>query len=53
VKGVGAKMGIDATKPLAADEMVFKRIRVPGEEAIDVADLLKRDTGPDWKSALK
>ena len=31
--GVGAKMGIDATKPLAAAEMTFKRIRVPGEEA--------------------
>lgn len=53
VKGVGAKMGIDATKPLAADEMVFKRIHVPGEEAIDVAEVLKRDTKTDWKSALK
>jgi 2,5-furandicarboxylate decarboxylase 1 len=46
-------MGIDATKPLAADEMVFKRIRVPGEEAIDVAEVIKRDTRPDWKGALK
>ncbi len=36
--GVGAKMGIDATKPLKADAMIFKRIRVPGEDAIDVAD---------------
>ena len=34
--GVGAKMGLDATKPLAAAEMTFKRIHVPGEEAIDV-----------------
>ena len=33
--------------------MVFKRIHVPGEEAIDVAEVLKRDPGPDWKSALK
>ncbi len=40
--GVGAKMGIDATKPLTRREMTFKRIRVPGEEAIDVADMLKR-----------
>ena len=30
--GVGAKMGLDATKPFAAEEMAFKRIRVPGEE---------------------
>lgn len=50
--GVGAKMGIDATKPLAASEMTFKRIRVPGEEAIDVADTIKR-SGADWRGALK
>ena len=50
--GVGAKMGMDATKPLAADEMTFKRIRVPGEETIDVADTIKR-TGANWRDALK
>jgi 2,5-furandicarboxylate decarboxylase 1 len=51
--GVGAKMGLDATKPLAAAEMVFKRIRVPGEEAIDVAEILKNSGGANWRSALK
>jgi 2,5-furandicarboxylate decarboxylase 1 len=50
--GVGAKMGLDATKPLKAPTMTFKRIRVPGEEAIDVADVLKR-SGGDWRTALK
>jgi 2,5-furandicarboxylate decarboxylase 1 len=50
--GVGAKMGLDATKPLAATEMHYKRIRVPGEETIDVAELLKR-SGTDWRAALK
>ena len=50
--GVGAKMGLDATKPLAASEMHFKRIRVPGEEAIDVDEVLKRST-TDWRGALK
>ena len=43
--GVGAKMGLDATKPLDADEMIFKRIRVPGEEAIDVERLLAEPSG--------
>jgi 2,5-furandicarboxylate decarboxylase 1 len=38
--GVGAKMGMDATKPLDADEMKFKRIRVPGEDKIDLAKIL-------------
>ena len=50
--GVGAKMGLDATKPLAAAEMVFKRIRVPGEEAVDVEGLLKSGR-TDWRAALK
>ena len=50
--GVGAKMGMDATKPLAADEMTFKRIRVPGEETIDVAETIKRG-GANWRDVLK
>lgn len=50
--GVGAKMGMDATKRLDAAEMVFKRIRVPGEEKIDVADILKRNTGINWRDAI-
>ena len=51
--GVGAKMGLDATKPFQAPEMTFKRIHVPGEEAIDVAEILKRSGGADWRAILK
>ncbi len=29
-------MGVDATIPLGVDPMRFKRIRVPGEEAVDL-----------------
>jgi 2,5-furandicarboxylate decarboxylase 1 len=47
--GVGAKMGLDATKPLAADAMRFTRIRVPGEEAVDLA---KAVVGGNWRKAL-
>jgi 2,5-furandicarboxylate decarboxylase 1 len=50
--GVGAKMGLDATKPLAAPEMKFKRIRVPGEETIDVAEILNQDGRTDWRAAI-
>jgi 2,5-furandicarboxylate decarboxylase 1 len=50
--GVGAKMGLDATKPLAAAEMTFKRIHVPGEEVVDVDEVLKR-SGTDWRAASK
>jgi hypothetical protein len=33
--------------------MTFTRIRVPGEEAVDVAEVLKRGGTADWRSALK
>jgi 2,5-furandicarboxylate decarboxylase 1 len=52
-QGVGAKMGLDATKPLSAAEMVFKRIRVPGEESVDVERLLAEPSGPSWREAVK
>ena len=51
--GVGAKMGLDATKPLSAGEMVFKRIRVPGEESVDEAALLVGAGGTNWRDALE
>jgi 2,5-furandicarboxylate decarboxylase 1 len=50
--GVGAKMGMDATKPLDADEMKFKRIRVPGEEAVDLAKAVSATPGRSWRSAI-
>ena len=50
--GVGAKMGLDATKPLSADEMKFKRIRVPGEESVDVAALLGARPVRNWRDAI-
>ncbi|HEY1365003.1 MAG TPA: UbiD family decarboxylase [Xanthobacteraceae bacterium] len=50
--GVGAKMGLDATKPLTAPEMTFKRIRVPGEEKVNVAALLAACGEASWRDAL-
>jgi 2,5-furandicarboxylate decarboxylase 1 len=51
--GVGAKMGLDATKPLSASDMTFKRIRVPGEEKVDVQALLAGAGRTNWREALK
>ncbi len=48
--GVGAKMGLDATKPLDADEMKFKRIRVPGEEEVNLAKVVL--PGRPWREAI-
>ena len=49
--GVGAKMGLDATKPLDAAEMVFKRIRVPGEDRVDL-DRVVAGSGTEWRNRL-
>jgi hypothetical protein len=46
-------MGLDATKPLAASEMTFKRIRVPGEEQVDVAALPASPGDANWREAVK
>ena len=48
--GVSAKMGIDATVPLDAPEFRFKRIRVPGEESVDLDAVLQPDG--DWRRRL-
>src|SRR5205085_5544338 len=50
--GVGAKMGLDATKPLDADEMKFKRIRVPGEEEVDLAKAVGSVSPQSWRKAI-
>lgn len=37
--GIGSKLGFDATVPLAVDAFKFTRIRVPGQEDLDLPDL--------------
>jgi 2,5-furandicarboxylate decarboxylase 1 len=41
--GISAKMGIDATKPLATEPMEFKRIHVKGVEDVDLDQALQDD----------
>lgn len=41
--GVSAKMGMDATKPLATEPMEFKRIHVKGVEDVDLGRELQGD----------
>lgn len=42
--GISAKMGIDATKPVGAEPMVFKRIHVRGQEDVDLEQSLQKDS---------
>ena len=46
-KGVGAKLGIDATIPVGSDDFTFKRIHVPGEESVDLDAVV--DPAGDWR----
>ncbi len=39
--GISDKMGIDATVPYGADPFRFERIRIPGEETIDIAKYIE------------
>lgn len=52
-EGVGAKMGIDATVPLDAPPMRFKRIRVPGEDEVDLDRVVENMPAADWRQKLK
>jgi len=47
--GVGAKMGLDATIPLAADDFTFKVIQVPGAGDLDLDAKLD---DPAWAAAI-
>jgi 2,5-furandicarboxylate decarboxylase 1 len=48
--GVSAKMGFDATVPLSAPPLKYKRIRVPGEEDVDLAKVI--ESNADWRKAV-
>ncbi|MPV35484.1 UbiD family decarboxylase [Georgenia subflava] len=49
--GVGAKLGLDATVPVGAPPMKFLRIRVPGEDEIDLGSVVD-ETVDDWRAAV-
>ncbi|HSQ03043.1 MAG TPA: UbiD family decarboxylase [Burkholderiales bacterium] len=50
--GIGAKLGLDATKPLDADPAHFTRIGVPGKNAVDVTAVTADIAPQDWRTAL-
>jgi 2,5-furandicarboxylate decarboxylase 1 len=51
-QGISAKMGIDATKPVGIDPMVFKRIHVAGVAEVDLAAVLQPDAKAAFARAL-
>jgi 2,5-furandicarboxylate decarboxylase 1 len=51
-EGISAKMGLDATRPLAYDEHVYTKVRIPGEDEVDLDDELQSGAAPDWNRLL-
>lgn len=47
--GVSAKMGIDATIPLDAPEFRYKRIRIPGEDSVDLNSVIAAHDNRGWR----
>ena len=47
--GTSAKMGLDATRPLKYEGYTFTRVRVPGEDQVD----LEKSIDPDPSAALE
>jgi 2,5-furandicarboxylate decarboxylase 1 len=51
LQGIGAKMGLDATRPVAYRGHVFTRVRIPGELEVDLERDVVRGATVDWDSS--
>jgi 2,5-furandicarboxylate decarboxylase 1 len=51
LQGISAKMGLDATKPVAYHGHVFTKVRIPGEAEIDLDQEIVRGAAIDWLGA--
>jgi 2,5-furandicarboxylate decarboxylase 1 len=49
-QGISAKMGLDATKPVSYHEHVFTKVRVPGEEDIDLSAEIVAGATMNWST---
>lgn len=47
-QGISAKMGLDATKPLSYHGHVFTKVRIPGEDEVDLEQEVVRGASIDW-----
>lgn len=49
-QGIGAKMGLDATKPVKYHEHVFTKVKVPGEDSVDLEAVVQKGAIVDWSN---
>jgi 2,5-furandicarboxylate decarboxylase 1 len=51
LQGISAKMGLDATKPISYQGHVFTKVKVPGEDTVDLAAEIVAGATVDWSNA--
>jgi 2,5-furandicarboxylate decarboxylase 1 len=51
LQGISAKMGLDATRPITYESYVFTRVRIPGEETVEL-DKLVASSDVNWPEIL-
>ena len=44
-QGISSKLGFDATKPVSYDGHVFTRVRIPGEDTVDLSTYVAQNHG--------
>ena len=52
LQGISAKMGLDATRPVEYAEHVFTKVRIPGEDQVDLDAVVDRAPNIDLGRAL-
>lgn len=50
MQGISAKMGLDATRPVVYHAHVFTKVKVPGEDTVDLAAEITDGAAVDWTS---
>lgn len=48
MQGISAKMGLDATRPVSYSAHVFTKVRIPGEDEVDLAAEVIAGAAVDW-----
>jgi 2,5-furandicarboxylate decarboxylase 1 len=51
LQGIGAKMGLDATRPVAYRGYIFTKVRIPGELEVDLGQEIVAGATVDWGTA--
>ena len=52
LEGISAKMGLDATRPLSYEGHVFTKVKIPGEDEVDLGAEIVASPGIDWERTL-